>query len=1088
MAEKSQKKGFWSFLFRPKTEEQSPQTPRDIEQDAQQTASSSLVEEVPATDASSLADTNKNPNASPMDAEETQPATPIKPLEDTPKDQEALAKSVPPLEDESVPEQSIAQETLAKSVSPLEDESVPEQSIAQEALAKSVPPLENESVSEQNTPQEALAKSVPPLEEESVSEQSITQEPIGIQKPTEQEALAKNISQEAAPLAATANENQTVSKRLRIKGSTSRKKPLLHPGKKDKSREDNNTEQISPQEFVEPEETPSEHKIVWEKLGQADEPDTQKKGFFSGIFSKKKQPQHEEQTLAPIPEEDDFSLPTPPKASDAFATPQEEPRQEAVFKSTETPPISQTPEFSEKPRGKSRFSFRKQTVQTEETDNALPQVHFLEKMGIQGLFVALLFLCLAALPDILNAIQGIALFCPAEVTHITTYLSAQSTGAWVAPIHTLPAQWPGLTWLTGLLALVVPSEALLLAVTSLCCSALAVIALWMLCRSAGYGSSGATAAAFVLLCTPLFAPVVHFYGPAALAAAFVLFALVFLGRGWMGEGSWISLPLGFIATALAGLTGGLFHLLLPLLSSIVFLLWCLRYRRAQRSDAIFGFFCFLALLVAWLGFIYVGAKSDVYIKSLAQSSWQKPWPLTQWWLPLLLVVGGSLPWLLALIFPSWFKVLAHAWKDLKASRNEHAIASFIWFSFVLGALLILCMPKAMVPSCSICLLCLLSALLGKSIVRLSKAGARLFIFTLMLLCFGLGLLLIAIFVPAVQAQMALYLPWMPPKEILAMLPKLYAVPALGALLLVTGIVFKKFLKSGDTGRLLLTSLLVATIFSVVSAYGILPALAKQPFARLQTLAQIKNPPKPAPKAPEKAAQPASVAPAKAPEKAAQPASEAPAKPAEKAAPAPAKAPEKAAQPASEAPAKAPEKAAQPASETPAKAPEKAAPAPAKAPEKAAQPASEAPAKPAEKAAPAKAPEKAAQPASEAPAKPAEKAAPAKAPEKAAQPASEAPAKAPEKAAPAKAPEKAAQPASEAPAKPAPAKAPEKAAQPASEAPAKPAPAKAPEKAAQPASEAPAKPAPKAPEKAVEAAKKASQQKPADDVPSEVRGW
>ncbi|MCR5814803.1 MAG: hypothetical protein K6G15_09980 [Desulfovibrio sp.] len=468
------------------------------------------------------------------------------------------------------------------------------------------------------------------------------------------------------------------------------------------------------------------------------------------------------------------------------------------------------------------------------------QENALEQYGFRGLLLIFLFLLLGNAPDLFHALQGTTLFCPREAEHISAFLSLRDSGQWIAPVHSLPAEWPGLHWLTAALALCCPQEVWLFTLTGILASALALLAVWCLSRSAGYGNAAATASGLLLLSAPLFAPIAHVYSNAALVSALCVFSLIFLSRGWRGDGRWFSLPLGFLLAGLATLTGGPFYLLLPLLSSLIFFIWCGRYRRAQKADAVFGFLCLLALLLAWLGYMYIAIKDASYIHNLFHEAWRKPWPLTNWWLPLILLGVGSLPWIFAIIFPSWIKVAKSAFHNIRASQKEHAASTFIWINLAVGLALTLCMPQAMQACCAITLICLLAPLLGKTLVRLGRTGARLFISCAMLTLLAAGLLLLLSYFSVGRVDLTAYLPWLPPKEILQVLPKLHALPIMGAICLLGAFFFKKYLGKGDTGHMLIAGAVMATLLTLPATLLMVPELSKEAFAKLSNLKQIQT--------------------------------------------------------------------------------------------------------------------------------------------------------------------------------------------------------------------------------------------------------
>ncbi|MCR4665909.1 MAG: hypothetical protein K5657_01300 [Desulfovibrio sp.] len=495
---------------------------------------------------------------------------------------------------------------------------------------------------------------------------------------------------------------------------------------------------------------------------------------------------------------------------------------------------------SEPPAEENRQNAPDTAGETGERTSEAPH-SLLERISFQGFLLLLVVLAVQAAPDIYYALNGTSLYCPAEVNHIGAYLHAETKNLWLAPVGVLPAEWPGLMWATKLVSFLVPQGDLLFATTGILAVALCLFAAWNLGRVA-YGYAEATAAGCILLAAPLFTPLSHVYGAAALATGLYLFALTLLCRGWIKEGGWFSLPLGFLFIGLATLTGGLFFLVLPLLSSFFFLLWSLRYKRAQRSDSIFGFLCLLILLGAWFFAMYIVVGDAAYMESLLAGAVKNPWPLTDWIRPLLLLTLGVFPWVLAWIFPSWTTLCRNALTSLRASQNTKAITSLIWINAFTGILLLFCLPAAAQHTATICLVTLLAVLLGKTVVRLSKLGARLFIGCCMLFLLLAGLVLLGSYFSLWESNLATALPVLPPKDILAVLPTLVALPVLGAICLLGTFFCKRCLGSADTGRFLLFSLAIATLLTLASTILLVPALADKPFAKLATLGDITKKP------------------------------------------------------------------------------------------------------------------------------------------------------------------------------------------------------------------------------------------------------
>lgn len=474
---------------------------------------------------------------------------------------------------------------------------------------------------------------------------------------------------------------------------------------------------------------------------------------------------------------------------------------------------------------------------------------FFQTLCCLGPLVLLAVLAAQAWPDFWQGWRGDALYCLAEVRNIQIFLHAQQDGQWLAPgaglatesAAGLAAQWPGFTWFLASLAALLP-PALLFPLSGALAAALALLGVWGLSRAAGFGSKAALAAGLILLCMPIFAPLAHFTGPAALAAALLLFSLICFCRGWQAQRAWFYLPAGFVLAGLAGLTGGLFHLLLPLLASALFLLWRATFRRAQALDALTGFVLLLLLLALWLGGIILWTNAEGYMQGLFATVRQWHGPVTaRWWLPLAVAGLGLVPWIGMVVCVSWQRVLRSAWSDLKASRAERAGSAFVWISMVLACLLSLFMPMAQLQSVAVCLACLAAPLLGKALLRLPHLGSRLFYLIAALCLLHAGMALVAANFGFSLDWMARFFSWPLSPEQREMILGLKALPVLGTLCLLAAVTMTRFIRRDHPGGALLFCTLVAVILTQPAALMLAPELAALPEAHLSRLQDIRMP-------------------------------------------------------------------------------------------------------------------------------------------------------------------------------------------------------------------------------------------------------
>lgn len=471
-----------------------------------------------------------------------------------------------------------------------------------------------------------------------------------------------------------------------------------------------------------------------------------------------------------------------------------------------------------------------------------------------GPLVLLLVLAAQAWPDFWQAWRGDALYCPAESLHIRTFLHAAQNGSWLAPtagspseadgMRCLTAQWPGFTWFMALLSLLLPqaASALLFPLAGALAAALALLGVWGLSRAAGFGPRAALAAGLILLCAPLFAPLVHFTGAAALSTALLLFSLLCFCHGWQARRAWFSLPAGFALAGLAGLTGGLFHLLLPLLASALFLLWRGAFRRAQAPDALTGFVLLLLLLAGWLGGVIFWTHAESYMQDLYATLARRPWPLPEgWWWPLAWAALGLAPWLVLTLCVSWGRVLRSAWGDLKASRAERAGSAFVWIALVLACLLSLLTPAVRMQGVAVALACLAAPLLGKALLRLSHPGSRLFYLVAALCLLHAGLALTAAGFGFSLDWMARFFSYPLSTEQRETILGLRALPVLGALCLLATVALTRFIRRDQPGGALLFCALAVVILTQPASLMLAPELAALPQAGLSRLQDIQTP-------------------------------------------------------------------------------------------------------------------------------------------------------------------------------------------------------------------------------------------------------
>ncbi len=83
----------------------------------------------------------------------------------------------------------------------------------------------------------------------------------------------------------------------------------------------------------------------------------------------------------------------------------------------------------------------------------------------------------------------------------------------------------------------------------------------------------------------------------------ILGALLCLYQGWIKDSAPFWLIFGFLLTGAAGLIGGLIGFIVPCISSIIFLVWSGRLKRAGNYDGALAFGVMIIMLLAWASFI-----------------------------------------------------------------------------------------------------------------------------------------------------------------------------------------------------------------------------------------------------------------------------------------------------------------------------------------------------------------------------------------------------------------------------------------------------------------------------------------------------
>ncbi|MEA4991552.1 hypothetical protein SDC9_32883 [bioreactor metagenome] len=497
---------------------------------------------------------------------------------------------------------------------------------------------------------------------------------------------------------------------------------------------------------------------------------------------------------------------------------------------------------------------------------------FADKIFDAASIVGPLALLLIMLAQAWPALMGHSLYCPREAAGILAFTQTAQSGMWLAPAGDGLSQWPVFFWflrgIEALLTKAAPQFAhLLFPLAAMAGTLLCLVAVWVLGRVAGLDRRAALAGGMLLLCAPIFAPLSTFTGPEALAAAVTLLSLACLCHGWQQPGTTISLPLGFALAALAGLTGGLFYLLLPVLASLAFLLWRCGFRRAQKADGLVGFVLMLGIIGCWLAVVMLWHQPDGYLKNLGTQL--VTWPITKatWWKPLAFAALGLLPWLAVICGVSWARVLRTAPADLAASRKEKAGMAFLWIALVFACLLSIF--AADMVGAAVCTASLAALLLGKALLRLPPAGAKLFYIIAALCLLHASMALVAAGFGYTLDWLGKFFHFTLTESQRTAVLGLKALPVLGGIGIVAAVLLARLVRRGahgGTSGSLVMCAVIAVILAQPASLMLMPQLEKTPEAQVKSLSAILTPAPAAPAvlAPEATPAPAPEAPAAAP--------------------------------------------------------------------------------------------------------------------------------------------------------------------------------------------------------------------------------
>jgi 4-amino-4-deoxy-L-arabinose transferase-like glycosyltransferase len=433
---------------------------------------------------------------------------------------------------------------------------------------------------------------------------------------------------------------------------------------------------------------------------------------------------------------------------------------------------------------------------------------------------------------------------PQEAHFAQTYELMRASGHWLTAPAPLPPAW---FWMLRLLnTLPYVDGPVVYAAGAALAGVLTLLATWFLALSAGYDRRTAFASGLVLLSCLAFPALARRVGPELFCTGLLPPGLACLIRGWNKDISLLWLPLGFVCVALAGLAGGVFVLLLPVLGSLIFLTWKGAFARFNRADGAIGFAALLALPLAWLGAAMLFGPGDAHLRALCAqliAPFLPPYwpPKDPVWLYAAILPMTLVPWILAPLFVSWGNVLARPFGLLASTRKENSGSAWIWIHLAAGLLLLSAMSSKFCLN-ALPLAPLLAIVLGKAIVNLPQANSRAFFLVLAGL-FGLAALALGL---AALAQI-----W-PSLQSLAPLPyprgfaAIQGLPILAGICLLTACILWKLVDRRFPGACLLVCAVAVTVLCLPALKLTTPGMQEIFLPAVQKSAPAAPAPEPPP--------------------------------------------------------------------------------------------------------------------------------------------------------------------------------------------------------------------------------------------------
>jgi len=219
---------------------------------------------------------------------------------------------------------------------------------------------------------------------------------------------------------------------------------------------------------------------------------------------------------------------------------------------------------------------------------------------------------------------------------------------------------------------------------SLCTAVL--FATYMLARATGSSPKQGLAAICITLASPVYIAIYTVDISTLMLTVWILLAYTCFYRAWIQDRALSWLLAAFFFTALAGLSAGIGWILLPCITSILFLVWRCTFARASALDAVLAFTFFLIFFGAVIG-IYallpVGREILQTLLNTSVGSWQWAFATESQKEYALGLVLFSLPWLL--IIPCTFiQCIQNLPKAFIQARTTNHGQGWLWWALCTG--------------------------------------------------------------------------------------------------------------------------------------------------------------------------------------------------------------------------------------------------------------------------------------------------------------------------------------------------------------------------------------------------------------------